>query len=114
MTYLDAWRERVVVFNGATGTNLQLRNLGPDDFGGPVLEGCNEVLVDSRPDVVADLHQSFVDVGCDVVETDSFGSLPWVLAEYGLQDRTRELATKAAHIARDVAGRVGSGPWVAG
>ena len=54
--------------------------------------------------MVADLHRSFFDVGCDVVETDSFGSLPWVLAEYGLADRTRELAAKAARIAREVAG----------
>ena len=101
----------MVVFDGATGTNLQLRHLGPDDFGGPALEGCNEILVQTRPDVVADLHRSFFDVGCDVVETDSFGSLPWVLAEYGLEDRTKELARKAASIARDVAG---SDKWVAG
>ncbi|MGH8918650.1 MAG: homocysteine S-methyltransferase family protein, partial [Actinomycetes bacterium] len=111
--YLDAVRERVVVFDGATGTNLQLRHLGVDDFGGPALEGCNEILVETRPDVVADLHRSFLDVGCDVVETDSFGSLPWVLAEYGLQDRTRELARTAARIATDVA-RGYDGRWVAG
>ena len=114
-SYLDAVRERVVIFDGATGTNLQLRHLGPDDFGGAALEGCNEILVDTRPDVIVDLHQSFFDVGCDVVETDSFGSLPWVLAEYGLADRTRELATKAARIARDVAGPTDTaGRWVAG
>jgi 5-methyltetrahydrofolate--homocysteine methyltransferase len=100
--YLDAVRERVVVFDGATGTNLQLRNLGPDDFGGPALEGCNELLVATRPDVIADLHRSFLDVGCDVVETDSFGSLPWVLAEYGMPERTRELARRSARIAREV------------
>ncbi|HMC40300.1 MAG TPA: methionine synthase [Acidimicrobiales bacterium] len=117
-SYLDALATRVVVFDGATGTNLQLRHLGPDDFGGPALEGCNEVLVDTRPDVVADLHRSFLDVGCDVVETDSFGSLPWVLAEYGLAHRTRELAAKAARIARHeadaAAARGGSPRWVAG
>ena len=112
-SYLDAVRERVVVFDGATGTNLQLRHLGPDDFGGPALEGCNEVLVDTRPDVVADMHRSFYEVGCDVVETDSFGSLPWVLAEYGLADRTRELAVKAARLAKDVAGAYRD-RWVAG
>jgi 5-methyltetrahydrofolate--homocysteine methyltransferase len=107
-------RERVVVFDGATGTNLQLRHLGPDDFGGPALEGCNEILVVTRADVVADLHRSFFDVGCDVVETDSFGSLPWVLAEYGLADRTHELAQKAARIAKDVAGGYSGDRWVAG
>src|ERR1700677_5018308 len=112
-TYLEAVRERVVIFDGASGTNLQLRHLGPDDFGGTALEGGNEILVETRPDVIEDLHRSFLEVGCDVVETDSFGSLPWVLAEYGLADRTRELATKSARIARDVAGPAdGSGRWV--
>ncbi|MDQ6616705.1 MAG: methionine synthase [Actinomycetota bacterium] len=118
-TYLEAIRERVVIFDGATGTNLQLRNLGPDDFGGPALEGCNELLCDTRPDVVANLHRSFCDVGVDVVETNSFGSLPWVLAEYGIAHRTRELATRSARIAREVAAgyRGGGGArnvWVAG
>src|ERR1700722_10565418 len=116
-TYLEALRERVVVFDGATGTNLQLRDLGPDDFGGPALEGCNELLCDTRPDVVSDLHRSFFDVGVDVVETDSFGSLPWVLAEYGIAERTRELALKSARIAREVASGYATpdGPrWVGG
>ncbi len=116
-SYLQALRERVVIFDGATGTNLQLRQLGPDDFGGAALEGCNELLCDTRPDVVADLHRSFFDVGVDVVETDSFGSLPWVLAEYGIAHRTRELAFKSARIAREVAaGYRGGGrdAWVAG
>ena len=113
-SYLAALRERVVIFDGATGTNLQLLGLGADDFGGANLEGCNEILVDTRPDVIADLHRSFFDVGCDVVETDSFGSLPWVLAEYGMAARTRELAEKAARIARDVADGYPGGRWVAG
>ena len=65
-SFLEAVRERVVVYDGATGTNLQLRELSADDFGGPGLEGCNEVLCDTRPDVVADLHRSFFDVGVDV------------------------------------------------
>ncbi len=101
--FLDALHQRVVVFDGAMGTNLQLRSLGPDDFGGPALEGCNEILVATRPDVVAAVHRDFLEVGCDVIETDSFGSLPWVLAEYGIAERTRELARRAAIIARDVA-----------
>ena len=111
--YLDALRERVVIFDGAMGTNLQLHNLGPDDFGGAALEGCNELLVVTRPDVVAAVHRSFLDVGCDVVETDSFGSLPWVLAEYGIAERTRELARRSAELAREVAG-AWDGRFVAG
>src|SRR5271169_1922826 len=101
--YLDAVRERVVVYDGATGTNLQLRGLTADDFGGAALEGCNELLVVTRPDVIAELHESFFAVGVDVVETDSFGSLPWVLAEYGIASRTHELAAASARIAREVA-----------
>ena len=102
-SYLEAARRRGVIYDGATGTNLQLRNLTADDFGGPALEGCNEVLVATRPDVIADLHRSFFEVGSEVVETDSFGSLPITLGEYGLADRAYELNRRAAEIAREVA-----------
>ena len=110
--YLDAVRERVVIFDGATGTNLQMAELTADDFGGPALEGCNEVLVATRPDVILDLHRSFFDVGVDVVETDTFGAFPIVLAEYGIADRAHELNVTAARLAREVAD--GYGGWVAG
>jgi 5-methyltetrahydrofolate--homocysteine methyltransferase len=115
--YLDAVASRVVVFDGATGTNLQLRGLGPDDFGGPSLEGCNEVLVRTRPDVVAELHQSFLDVGVDVVETDTFGGFGTVLAEYGIADEAYELNRRAAEIAKEVASGYSTPDkprWVAG
>src|SRR5581483_7471017 len=82
--FLDTLRERIVVFDGATGTNLQQRDLGADDFGGPALEGCNEILAVTRPAVIADLHRSFFEVGVDAVETDTFGAFPVVLAEYGI------------------------------
>ena len=75
-TFLELARERVVIYDGATGTNLQLRDLGPDDFGGEIYEGCNEMLCLTRPDVVQDLHRSFFEVGVDVVETNSFGRFP--------------------------------------
>ena len=115
--YLRALRERVVVFDGATGTNLQLLDLTADDFGGPDLDGCNEVLVDTRPDVIEQLHRSFLDVGVDVIETDSFGSSSVVLAEYGLADRARELSRTAARLARRVADEYSTPDrprWVAG
>ncbi len=102
-TYLDAARQRVLIYDGATGTNLQLRDLSADDFGGPSMEGCNEILVATRPDVIADLHRSFFEVGSEVVETDSFGSLPITLAEYGIADRAYELNRTAAEIAKEVA-----------
>jgi len=101
--FLDTLRERIVVFDGATGTNLQQRDLGADDFGGPALEGCNEILAVTRPAVIADLHRSFFEVGVDAVETDTFGAFPVVLAEYGIAGRTFELNRAAARIAKEVA-----------
>ncbi len=86
-TYLQALRERVLIFDGAMGTNLQLLGLTAEDFGGPELEGCNEILVETRPDLIAQVHRSFYEVGCDVVETDTFGSSSVVLAEYGLAEQ---------------------------
>ena len=102
-SYLELARERVVIFDGATGTNLQLRELSAHDFGGVSLEGCNEMLCLTRPDVVQELHRSFLDVGVDVIETNSFGTLPIVLAEYQVADRAEELASASARLAKEVA-----------
>ncbi len=102
-SYLRAASERVVVFDGAMGTNLQLAGLVADDFGGVDLEGCNELLVVTRPDVVDRVHRSFLEVGCDVVETDTFGASAPVLAEYGQAHRVRELNLAAAALARAAA-----------
>src|SRR3984885_7742866 len=99
------------------GTNLQLAGLGPDDFGGPDLEGCNELLVLTRPDVVEGIHRSFLEVGCDVVETDAFGAFAPVLAEYGQAHRVREINLAAAALARRAAddySTVERPRWVAG
>jgi 5-methyltetrahydrofolate--homocysteine methyltransferase len=107
----------VVVFDGATGTNLQRLGLGADDFGGTELEGCNEILNLTRPDVVADLHASFLEVGCDVVETNTFGAFGVPLAEYGIADRAHEIAKAGAEIARRVADDYSTPErprWVAG
>jgi 5-methyltetrahydrofolate--homocysteine methyltransferase len=87
--FLSELKRRVLVYDGATGTTLQKLNLTPKDFWGK--EGCNELLVLSRPDVIRSVHAAYLEAGCDVIETDSFGSSSIVLAEYDLQDRTREL-----------------------
>ena len=113
-SYLDAVRERVVIYDGATGTNLHKRELTVDDYGGAQFEGCPEILNDTRPDVIHDLHDSFFAVGCDVVETNSFGAFSVVLAEYGIPERAHELAVKSARIAREVASGYGADKWVAG
>jgi 5-methyltetrahydrofolate--homocysteine methyltransferase len=116
--YLDAVRTRVVIFDGAMGTSLQLADLTAEDFGGPALEGCNEALVLSRPEVVAGVHRAFLDAGVDVVETDAFGAFGVVLAEYGLADRVEEINLAAARIARAAADEAAAGDgrprWVAG
>ncbi len=96
-------REKIIVFDGATGTNLQLMNLTADDFGGEALNGCNENLVFTRPDAVERLHASFFETGCDVVETDTFGSTPIVLGEYDLAGQAYEQNRRAAEIAKKVA-----------
>jgi 5-methyltetrahydrofolate--homocysteine methyltransferase len=115
--FLAAVAERVVIFDGAMGTNLQLAELSADDFGGPDLEGCNELLVITRPDAVDRVHRSFFEVGCDVVETDTFGAFGPVLAEYDQAHRVHELNLAAAVLARQAADDYSTSDrprWVAG
>jgi len=95
--------ERILVLDGAMGTMLQQRDLTAADFGGAALEGCNENLVRTRPDVVLDIHRKYFEAGADIVETDSFGGTPLVLAEYGLQADALELNKRAAALARQAA-----------
>ncbi len=75
---------RILVLDGAMGTSIQAHDLDAADFGGPELEGCNENLVLTRPDVIRGIHEGFLAAGADIVETDTFGATPLVLAEYGL------------------------------
>ena len=90
---------RILVLDGAMGTAIQARHLTPADFGGPDLEGCNENLVLTRPDVIGAVHEEYLAAGADIIETDSFGSIRHVLAEYGLEGRTLELGRAAARLA---------------
>ncbi|MEI2706855.1 MAG: methionine synthase [Ilumatobacteraceae bacterium] len=106
--YLDAVDERVVVFDGAFGTYVQELELSADDFGGPALEGCNEMLCLTRPDVIRGMHAAFFDASVDVVETASFGSFGVVLAEYGVAEQAYELNAAAARLAREVADQYAS------
>src|SRR6059058_163452 len=93
--------ERILVLDGATGTYLQGRDLGPADFGGEAYEGCNEHLVLTRPDVVRDMHEGYLAAGADIVETNTFGGTRIPLAEYGLADKVREINATAARLARE-------------
>jgi len=95
--------QRILVLDGAMGTMLQQCDLTAKDFGGAALEGCNENLVRTRPDVVLDIHRKYFEAGADIVETDTFGGTPFVLGEYGLAADAPYLNKRAAELARQVA-----------
>ena len=99
--FLQTVNQRVVVYDGAMGTNIQKRNPTLDDYWGK--ENCSEVLVLSRPDIIRDIHADFLRVGCDVVETNTFGATRIVLGEFQLADRMREINLAAAKLAKEVA-----------
>lgn len=101
--YLQALSQRILVFDGAMGTEIFKRGLSAHDYGGEAYNGCPEYLLLSKPEVIADIHASYLAAGADVIETNSFGALSHVLAEYGLQQRTEELARLAAVTAKEVA-----------
>ncbi|MFA6468828.1 MAG: methionine synthase [Bacteroidota bacterium] len=95
--------QKIVVFDGAMGTNIQTQNLSADDFGGEHFNGCNEYLLVTKPAAIEKVHADFLSVGVDVIETDTFGSSSIVLAEYGLQDRAYEISKLGATLAKKVA-----------
>src|SRR5437868_15015982 len=95
--------ERILVLDGATGTAIQAHQLTAEDFGGPQLDGCNENLVFTRPDVVLDIHRGYLEAGADIIETNTFGGTAIVLAEYGLQDLAIKQNESAARLARQAA-----------
>jgi 5-methyltetrahydrofolate--homocysteine methyltransferase len=100
-TFLQLVKDRVLVYDGAMGTNIQTRNPTLDDYWGK--ENCSEVLVLSRPDIIRDIHADFFRVGCDIVETNTFGGTGLVLGEFELRDKVHEINLKAAQLAREVA-----------
>ena len=101
--FLSLLERGVVIFDGATGTHIQSLGLGPDDFGGALLEGCNEILVATRPELITDMHRQYLAAGADVTETNTFGSFSVPLAEYNLAHRCYELNAQAASLAKAVA-----------
>ena len=114
---LDTIKERIVVFDGAMGTNLQVQNLTLDDFGGPRFEGCNENLLVTRPDAVENVHSAFLEVGCDVIETNSFNGTPVDFAEYDIADQAYDMNVRAARLAKRIASDYSTNAkprWVAG
>src|SRR6185437_10708927 len=100
-SFLDLLKQRVMVYDGAMGTSIQNYNLTLDDYEGK--ENCSEILVITRPEVICEIHASYLAVGADVIETDSFGASSLVLAEFDIPHRARELNIAAARLAKDVA-----------
>jgi len=98
-TILDILKKRVVVFDGAMGTSIHSHDLPLSDYNG--LENCSEILVLTRPDIISEIHESFLAVGCDAVLTDTFGASKLVLGDFDIADKTREINARAVQIARD-------------
>lgn len=96
-------KQRILILDGAMGTMIQQVDLGPEDFGGEELDGCNEMLVLTRPDVIRDIHEAYLAAGTDILETNTFGATSVVLAEYDIQDKAREINLAAAAIAVEAA-----------
>ena len=103
--YLDAIEDHVVIFDGAMGTSIQRYDLTAEDYGGEQYEGCVDYLVITRPHIIEEIHASFLAVGSEVVETNTFRGNRWTLAEYGLGDRVLEVNRAAASVARRVCDR---------
>src|SRR3990172_4970653 len=101
-------RQRILVLDGAMGTMIQQKNLTAQDFGGPEYEGCNEYLNLTRPDVITSIHESYFAAGADIVETNTFGGTPIVLAEYNLRHKVHEINRGGAQLARQAADRLSS------
>ena len=95
----SAIAQRLLVMDGAMGTAIQNKNLGPDDFGGEEYEGCNEYLIITKPDVIEDIHRSYLQAGADIIETNTFGGTPVVLAEYNLAHEARRINKEGAALA---------------
>jgi 5-methyltetrahydrofolate--homocysteine methyltransferase len=97
---IEALKTRILVIDGAMGTAIQDKNLTAADFGGPELEGCNENLVLTRPDIIQSIHEAYLAAGCDIVETNTFGSTPMVLDEFSLGKHHHTINVAAAQLAR--------------
>lgn len=104
-------KEKILIMDGAMGTMLQNANLSADDFGGEELEGCNENLNITRPDVIEKIHQQYLEAGADMIETNTFGATRIVLDEYGLGEKAYEINKIAAEIAKNAANRYTTLSW---
>ncbi|CAH8713850.1 methionine synthase [Paenibacillus thiaminolyticus] len=110
-TLEERLQERILILDGAMGTMIQQADLSPEDFGGEHLDGCNEMLVLTRPDVISRIHEQYLEAGADILETNTFGATSIVLAEYDLQEQARELNLAAAKLAVEAAKKFSTPDW---
>lgn len=96
-------KHRILLLDGAMGTSIHQFNLGENDFGGEKYEGCNEYLVITRPDVISRIHESYLEAGSDIIETNTFAGSSITLAEFGLGDISYEINKAAAKLAKKCA-----------
>jgi len=103
--------KKIMILDGAMGTMIQQENLKASDFGGEELEGCNEMLVLTRPDVISNIHKAYLEAGSDIIETNTFGATSVVLAEYGIPEKAREINLAAARLAVEAAREYSTPQW---
>lgn len=104
-------QKRILIIDGAMGTMLQAENLTYEDFGGEDLDGCNENLVLTRPDVLSKIHRAYLAAGADIICTNTFGGTPLVLDEYDLGDKAVEINKRAVEIALEAAKEFSTPEW---
>lgn len=110
-TFTEQFSRKILILDGAMGTMLQQAQLTADDFGGEAYEGCNELLNLTRPDVIRDIHEKYLEAGADIVETNTFGATSVVLAEYDVAERDIEINIAAAQLAREAADQYSTAEW---
>lgn len=110
-TLQEQIKKKILILDGAMGTMIQQENLTAADFGGEELDGCNEMLVLTRPDVISKIHEAYLEAGSDIIETNTFGATSVVLAEYDMQDRAKEINRAAAKLAVEAAARYSTPEW---
>src|SRR4051812_1951779 len=110
-TLQQQMKHKILILDGAMGTMIQQENLTEADFGSEDLDGCNEILVLTRPDVISKIHEAYFAAGADIIETNTFGATSVVLAEYDLQDRSTEINLAAAKLAVAAANKYTTPEW---
>lgn len=107
----ERMKDKILILDGAMGTMIQQLDLGAADFGGEMYEGCNEYLCLTRPDAIRTIHETYLEAGSDLIETNTFGATSIVLAEYELAERTEEINLAAARLARESADAYSTADW---